>query len=241
MFRKKNIIPDYSRLGTDLHSHLLPGIDDGAPDINTSLQLIIGLSDLGYKKLITTPHIMLDRYPNTREGILEKLEELNSEIQKQKLNVEVLAAAEYFLDDHFANLLEKKEPLLCISENKVLVEFSFAQPPLALKEILFEMQLQGYVPVIAHPERYIYLERNKNFCDELKASGFLFQVNMLSLGSYYGREVHDFAQNLIRRGYYDLIGTDLHHVNHLEALRDGNLTSSFNKLLDSGKIINDQL
>ena len=241
MFWKKHKTPDFSVLHTDLHSHLIPGIDDGAPDIATSLQLIKGLADLGFKKLITTPHIMQELYPNTRETILEKMEELNAEVKKQGMNIGIHAAAEYFLDDHFAELLEDKKPLLVISGNKVLVEFSFANPSFALKEILFDMQMQGYIPVLAHPERYLYLEKSKSFCDELKAAGCLFQLNLLSLGLYYGKEVQAFAQNLIKKGYYELIGTDLHHSRHLEALRDSKLISPLNKLLDSGRIINNQL
>ena len=242
-FRRKSIAekPDFSRFHTDIHSHLLPGIDDGSPDIQTSLQLVRGMMELGFKKLITTPHIMQDIYPNSKAVILEKSNLLNSELKSLGLEVEVKAAAEYFLDDHVASLLENKEPLLTISGKMVLVEFSMINPSMGLKEILFDMQVQGYVPVIAHPERYVYLERDKNFYDELKATGCLFQLNILSLTGYYGKKVNEFAQYLLKKNYYDLLGSDLHNAHHLKALQHKSLVSVLNKLYESGKIINSQL
>ena len=116
-----------------------------------------------------------------------------------------------------------------------------AHPAMGLKETLFEMTMQGYQPVIAHPERYIYMERSRDFYDELKTANCLFQLNLLSLGSYYGRSANELAKYLIKKGYYELIGTDLHNSRHLEALRDPRLTTDLKKLLDSGKIINDRL
>ena len=166
----------FSLLKADMHSHLLPGIDDGAPDITTSLELVKGMMELGYTKLITTPHVMWDMYKNTREMILEKLEVLRSAVKNRGMDVEINAAAEYFLDDYVHGLVKNNEPLLTISGNMVLVEFSLAYPSHSLKDILFDMQMQGYQPVIAHPERYIYLERNKEFYEELKDIGCLFQI-----------------------------------------------------------------
>jgi protein-tyrosine phosphatase len=232
---------DFSMLKADMHSHLIPGIDDGSPDIETSLLLIRGMIELGYKKLITTPHIMWDMYRNSRQVILEGLEQLKAAVKAEGLDVEIIAAAEYFLDEHVEELIKNKEPLLAISNNMILVEFSMAHPPMNLKDILFELQMQGYQPVVAHPERYIYLGNNKEFYDELKNIGCLFQLNLLALSNHYGKAVHELAQYLIKKGYYDLVGTDLHHIYHLEALNNPNLLSSLKKLLDSGKIRNGQL
>jgi tyrosine-protein phosphatase YwqE len=243
-FKKKRTTNDislFSALKADMHSHLIPGIDDGSPDIETSLQLIRGLVSLGYKKLITTPHVMWDMYQNSHEYILDKLSGLRLAVKEAGIDVEIHAAAEYYLDDHITELLIKKEPLLTISNKMVLVEFSMAHPAMGLKEILFEMTMQGYQPVIAHPERYIYMERSRDFYDELKTTNCLFQLNLLSLGHYYGRSANELAHYLIKKGYYELIGTDLHNSRHLEALRDPRLTTDLKKLLDSGKIINDRL
>jgi len=243
-FRKKSAkinVADYSILHSDIHSHLLPGIDDGSPDIETSVHLIQGMQQLGYKKLITTPHIMWDVYKNTDGIILQALEDVRNRLTNEHIEVEIQAAAEYFIDEHLGELVERREPLLTFGNNFVLVEFSMVSQPFEWKKTLFEMQIQGYQPVIAHPERYSYLERNKNFYDELKSAGYLFQLNILSLSGQYGNSVTELARYLSKKGYYDLIGSDLHHVRHLEALKNPSVFSSLQQLLDSGKIINPTL
>ncbi len=242
--RNKNaelVKADFKALKTDMHSHLIPGIDDGSPNMETSLKLIRGMAELGFSKLVTTPHIMWDMYRNTSEIILEKLELLRAAVKENGIEVEINAAGEYFLDEYVEQLLKNNSPFLTISGNMVLVEFSLAYPSHSLKDILFEMQMQGYQPVIAHPERYIYLEHNKDFYDELKDVGCLFQLNILSLASHYGRSVNELAHYLIKKGYYDLVGTDLHHARHLDALHSTSLGVPLKKLLDTGKIKNDLL
>ena len=232
---------DFSLLKTDMHSHLIPGVDDGARDMETSLELIRGMQELGYSKIITTPHILWDMYKNTSEIILEKLEQLRTAVKEAGIEVEINAAAEYFLDDHVEELLKEKKPLLTIHKNWVLSEFSLAYPSHSLKSILFEMQMQGYQPVIAHPERYIYLKDAKDFYDELKDIGCLFQLNLPSIGGYYGKSVQELAQYLIKKEYYDLIGTDLHNDRYLESLKNPALAVPLKKLCDSGKIRNLEL
>jgi len=232
---------DLSFLKADMHSHLLPGIDDGSADIQTSLSLIKGMMELGYTKLITTPHIMGDMYRNTSEIILQKLESVRKAVKAEGLNVEINAAAEYFLDDYVEKMIKDNIPLLTISGNMVLVEFSMAYPSHSLKDILFAMQMQNYQPVIAHPERYIYLEQNKEFYEELKDIGCLFQLNLLSLTGHYGKSVQELAQYLIKKGHYDLIGTDLHGFRHLEGLNNPALIAPLKKLLEGGKIRNSEL
>ncbi len=228
-------------LNADMHSHLIPGIDDGAPDIETSLHLIRGMAGLGYTKLITTPHIMWDMYRNERDDILTRLEQLQTAVKNEGIDIQLHAAAEYFLDEHLEALLKRNEPLLTISGNMVLVEFSMALAPMNLKEILFEMQMKGYQPVIAHPERYTYLEKNKEFYDELKDTGCLFQLNLLAVSGHYGKSSKELANYIIKKGYYDLIGTDLHHDRHLAALHNPVLTETLLKLFETGKIRNSLL
>ena len=241
--KKKNTDqkPDYGWLNADMHSHLLPGIDDGSPDLETSISLIRGMKELGFKKLITTPHILWDMYKNDKAVILEKLEEVRNKLKEEKIEIELEAAAEYFIDDHLAELLEKREPLLTFGNRMVLVEFSMASQPFEVKKVFFELQIQGYQPVLAHPERYIYLERNKAFYDELKDAGYLFQMNILSLRGYYGNAVMDLARYLVKKQYYNLVGTDLHHYGHLNALKDLSHSSPLQRLFDSGKILNPEL
>ena len=228
----------YGLLGTDMHSHLVPAVDDGARDLATAVKLVKGMLALGYKKLITTPHILSDMYPNTAGSIGGGLQLLQDALDKESIPVRIRAAAEYFLDDHVAELLRNKEPLLTLDGTMVLSEFSMAYQPHGVRDILFEMQMQGYQPVIAHPERYIYLSQNKEFFDELREAGCLFQLNILSLGGGYGRTVQELAQYLLKKKYYDLLGTDLHHGGHLEALQDQALLQQLKKLLDSGSFLN---
>ncbi|HEU4472370.1 MAG TPA: CpsB/CapC family capsule biosynthesis tyrosine phosphatase [Flavisolibacter sp.] len=238
-FSKKKPEPpaDLSWLHTDMHSHLLPGIDDGSPDLATSLELVKGLAALGYKKLITTPHILWEMYPNTAGIITNGLEVLRKALQDAGITIELHAAAEYFIDDHFDRQLRNKEPLLTLSGNMVLVEFSMLTTPMDLQEILFEMQLQNYQPVLAHPERYTYLARRKQFFDELKNAGCLFQLNLLSLGGHYGTTVQELADHLLKNSYYDLAGTDLHHARHLDGLRKLP-ANQLKRLRDSGLVKN---
>jgi len=239
IFKKKQKgTVDLSELSTDMHSHLLPGIDDGSPDTSVSAILIAGLQDLGYQRFVTTPHIFWDMYKNTNESIDAAREELRLSFNGS-FPAPFRAAAEYYLDDHIDDLLKKDVPLLTIRDNWVLVEFSFITPPMDLKEKLFALQIKGYQPVIAHPERYTYLLSSKKIYDELKDAGCLFQVNLLSFSNYYGKQSHELANYLLKKNYIDLLGTDLHHDRHLQALRSSpNLTDITKQLLDTGKLLN---
>jgi|SRR6218665_212299 len=232
---------DFSSLKADVHSHLLPGIDDGSKDLEESLSLIRGMKELGFSKLITTPHIFWDMYRNTSDIIRQKLDIVREAVQQEGIDVEIEAAAEYFLDEHLQELMLKKEPLLTISGNMVLTEFSMAFASLNIKDILFEMQMQGYQPVIAHPERYIYLQTQKEFFAELKDAGCLFQLNLLSLTGGYGRSVSDLANYLLKNDFYNMAGTDLHHTGHLEALKKYQPPHLFKDLMAFGKLLNSKL
>jgi protein-tyrosine phosphatase len=238
-FRKKeNASVDLGWLQTDMHSHLIPGIDDGSPDLGTSLELIKGFASLGYKKIITTPHILWDVYPNTREIILDKYAGLKNAVLEAGLDIQIDVAAEYFLDEHFNGLLKNKTPLLTLSGNMVLVEFSMLSAPFDLQEMLFEMQLQNYQPVIAHPERYGYLNRKREVFDELRNAGCLFQLNLLSLQGYYGSAVQELAEYLLKKDYYDFAGSDLHHERHLAGLQKLKSAAWMRKLMESSSIKN---
>lgn len=232
---------DLSWLGADMHSHLIPGIDDGAPDITASLELIRGLHKLGYKKLITTPHILWEVYPNTPEIITDGLATVRAAIAAEGIAVELHAAAEYFIDEYFEENLKNKEPLLTISGNKVLVEFSMLTAPMDLQQVLFGMQIAGYTPVIGHPERYTYLSQRKQTFDELKEAGCILQLNLLSLTGYYGRQVQELAEYLCKKDYYTLAGTDLHNTRHLAALQKLSSSAFFNRLKESGVLVNQSL
>ena len=235
--KKKEEAVDLGWLEADMHSHLVPGIDDGAPDITTSVTLLRGLNDLGFRKVITTPHILWEVYPNTPDVITNGCEEVRQAAHAEGLDVTLQGAAEYFIDDHFEEQLRNKVPLLTLSGNMVLVEFSMVTAPMDLQQVLFDMQMQNYQPVLAHPERYIYLSRKKEFFDDLKAAGCFFQLNLLSLTPHYGTSVQELADYLIKKGYYDLAGTDLHHVRHMAALQKLP-AAALKRLQDTGTIKN---
>ena len=241
IFKKKTYPKtDLSPLGCDMHSHLLPAIDDGSPDAETSGRLIAGLLDLGYKKLITTPHIMWDIYRNDSTTIAESYNVLQNHGAIPP--VPFRAAAEYFLDDHFDQMVERNVQFLTLKEKWILVEFSFVSMPVNLKQTLFNLQMNGYQPVLAHPERYLYFGEDKGKYDELHDAGYFFQVNLLSLTGYYGRGPQELADYLIRKKFVDLLGTDLHHDRHLHALRASfHLNDHINFLLDAGTILNPTL
>lgn len=244
IFKKRKSTPvDLSELGTDMHSHLLPGIDDGAADEAMSLQLITALQDLGYKQFVTTPHIYWDMYKNDAATIASAHARLQQALLENDNRVKVQPAAEYFLDDHFDDLLEKNTPLLTIHDNWVLVEFSFVTVPMNFKDKLFNMQMKGYQPILAHPERYLYFMSDKKWYDELKNAGCYFQLNILSLAGYYGKASLQLAHYLIDKQYINLLGTDCHHLRHIEALRaaGSSIMTPVKSLLDKDMLLNPAL
>lgn len=243
IFKKKEKLPvDFSGLKTDMHSHLLPSIDDGSTGVDNSIELIKGLQELGFSNFITTPHILWDMYKNTPQTIGDAHQLLTTKLNEDKMNVNIRAAAEYYMDDYFDELTTKKSPLLTIKDKMVLVEFSFLIAPVNFKDLLFKMQINGYQPILAHPERYTYMTSDKKMFDELKSIGCLFQMNILSLAGHYGPATSDLAQYLLKKGMIDLLGTDLHHLRHLEALRRANaIMPAINDLLQSGRLLNPTL
>lgn len=234
---------DFSGLQCDMHSHLLPGIDDGSPDIETSIHLIKGLNDLGYSRLITTPHIYWDVYKNKPETIIPAKEIVIETLRQQKVQLTLHAAAEYFLDDHVERLLKEKQPLLPLQDSLLLVEFSFVTAPMNWKSYIFELQMNGYQPVLAHPERYTYFADKKKIFDEIKTAGCLLQINLLSLTGYYGKMEKDIANYLVQNNLVSFLGTDMHNIRHLDVLRGSApvIMPVVKKLLDSGALINPAL
>lgn len=227
----------YSKLpvSTDMHSHILPGIDDGSPDIETSLQLIRGLVDSGITKFIATPHIIGDLYRNTPQTINVALDETREACKKAGIDIELSAAAEYMIDDYFMDLLKSKSPLLTLHKNLLLTEISYSTPPVNLHAITAYIISEGYKPVLAHPERYYFYHYNYDIYYQLKEMGFLLQVNLLSLTGYYGKRVKKAAGFIIEKDLASLVGTDLHHKYHLQVLSDPKNKMIFHKHLDNKK------
>jgi tyrosine-protein phosphatase YwqE len=223
IFKKSSPVNlDLSSLGTDMHAHFLPGIDDGAPDTGASLTLLKGLIEMGFQHVIPTPHIYADLYPNTRSSIQQAVESLNKALQAAQWSAPIRsAAAEYLLDPTVIGRLERKEALLTVSGKKVLVEFSFTSLPLSWKEDLFQLQIAGYEPILAHPERYLYLDGNRNIFHTVADMGIAMQVNLLSFTGYYHKTATVLAEYLLKQGLISYLGTDIHHERHLQAFYQG--------------------
>lgn len=216
--QESTIKADFSFLGTDMHSHFIPGIDDGAQTVEDSLDLIRFMQDAGYTSIVTTPHIKFDHYPNTPQTINNGLDAVRQALHANGINMPVRAAAEYYIDDHFMRLLDT-EPLLTINKNQVLVELSFMFEPMRLSEIFFKIQTAGYSPILAHPERYAYYHETPEVFRDITDRGVKLQLNALSMVGYYGRSIKQCAEWLLEHQLYSYCGTDMHHIQHAANLQ----------------------
>lgn len=231
-FKKSPPLTSYSFLELDFHSHLLPGIDDGAPDLATSIALIKRLQGMGFSRLYTTPHVMADLYPNTSEIINEKLAEVRAGLAAEGINMPINAAAEYLMDEAFGDKIKSGE-LLTLPGNRVLVEMSFISEPPNMGQYIFQLQTKGYKVVLAHPERYLFMRAHFDKYNELKNKGVEFQLNLLSLTGYYGRPTRDNALQLLKTGMIDYLATDMHHERHANGLEQLLEDTKISKLLNS--------
>ncbi|WP_234795013.1 tyrosine-protein phosphatase [Hymenobacter arizonensis] len=206
----------------DMHSHLLPGLDDGAETVEHSLDLLRALRGMGLRKLIMTPHIMGDFYKNTPEGVRAALQVLREAAATAGLGDVVLeCAAEYYLDEFLGRKLVDGTEMLTFGGEKryLLFETSYMNEPLNLFEIIFELKAQGYTPVLAHPERYTYLYGRFAEIEAMRRDyGVLLQLNLNSLAGYYSPAAKKVAEELIDRELVDFVGTDTHHLRHTETL-----------------------
>lgn len=239
-FKKKIEKPPFLFLNiqTDFHSHLIPGVDDGSPNTETSIRFIKEMMALGFTKIITTPHIMSDFYPNTSEKLQEGFILLKKQLEEQQVNVQFEVAAEYFLDEHFERLLDQND-ILTFGDNYVLIEMSFIEPNRNLHQIVFNLITKGYKPILAHPERYPYYVGRLDKLEEIIDMGCKLQVNLLSLTHYYGKAVNKLALQLFTNNMVDFVGSDLHHDRHLQAIQG--LPQEIRNLLDKTALLNNTL
>lgn len=216
----------------DIHSHLLPGIDDGAGSIEDTKTLISKLRKIGFSQFITTPHIMSNVWENTSQSIEDTLITTNDSLLQAGFEMQLRAGAEYMMDGDFMNLFTT-EPLRTIKEKYVLVEMSYINPPLQIYEILFDLQVAGYTPILAHPERYNFYHHSLADYRKLKTAGCLFQINLLSTVGYYGPDVAAAASMLLREGLIDFAGSDVHHRVHISALYNKVATKDVQPIRDA--------
>jgi len=242
LFRREKVM-DPINLGVlkvDFHSHLIPGIDDGSKDIEDSIQMIRRFKELGYQKLITTPHVMSDFYKNDPEIILSGLENLKEELKKQNIEIEIEAAAEYYLDEELENKVKSKE-VLTFGDNYLLFELPFVSEPPNLASTVFEMQTNGYKPILAHPERYGFWYKDFDKYHELRNKGVFMQLNILSLIGHYSPETKKIAERMIDEDLISFIGTDCHHMIHLDLLEVARTKEYLHKLINSDRLKNKEL
>jgi protein-tyrosine phosphatase len=235
----------FVKLKADLHSHLIPGIDDGSANMAESMEMIRELQRLGYRKLITTPHIMSDAYRNTPEGIRAGLQKLREAVASEGLEIELDAAAEYYIDDGFAATMGTRELLTFGGDKRyLLVETSYVAKPMNMHDVIFELITKGYTPILAHPERYQYLW-GEDAVEEVRLManrGMKIQVNLTSFGGRYSKRATTIARDLAQADLIDFIGTDLHRPAQLDTLRKTYQGSKeIRNLIESGRLLNSSL
>ena len=230
-FTRKKFLVDYLEGVVDIHNHILPGIDDGAKTVEESLELINGFSQFGVKSFITTPHIMHNYYPNNPETINNSSVLLKNKLLEQHMkDISIRAAAEHMIDDNFEAILERAE-IMPLGDQYVLVEMSYLQASINFDEAVDKTMKQGYFPILAHPERYLYLHDNYKIHKKYKKQGVLYQMNLLSLSNYYGKEVQQMAFKLLEKGMIDFVGSDVHNMGQLTSLKEVQVTEKIANIL----------
>jgi len=231
---------DMSMISTDMHSHLIPGIDDGSKSIEESLELVKALYNIGYRKLVTTPHIYTEIFKNTPDIILQGLEKLKVALHEANIPVKIEAAAEYMYDDTLTKKFKAGE-LLSFGKKYVLIELSSFITPVNLFQLLFDMKIDGYLPILAHPERYAYWHDDFENYINLKDREILFQVNLPSLSGYYSPQVRMMAEKLIENNMVEFVGTDIHNMEYFEQIEKSRYSKYLEKLINSGNLLNPTL
>ena len=216
LFKSEPYPIDNNPFKVDIHSHLLPQIDDGVQSLKESIALIKKFKLLGYTKLITTPHVISDFYPNNKEIITNKLHIVQNALKENNIDISVEAGAEYYVDMSFLELIEERN-IITFMNHYVLFETSYNEKPFILEHVISSLLENGYIPVLAHPERYRYLHQNIEHYKNLKAQGVLFQVNAKSLYNHSKVE-YKIALKLIELGLVDFIGSDAHRMRDINKL-----------------------
>jgi len=230
---KKTRLVDLLEGFTDIHNHILPGIDDGSKTVEESIELIKGFSQFGVQNFIMTPHIMHNYHENSPSTIsaAEKLLKEKLEERDDLNNINFMSSAEHMIDSNFENILERKETMP-LGKEHLLIEMSYLQPPINFDESVDSIKHHRLFPVLAHPERYSFLLNRPQRYTQFKDRGIFFQLNMLSLSEYYGKEVTKIGAKLLEEGMIDFIGSDVHHMNHLDSIKKISISKKTKTLLE---------
>jgi tyrosine-protein phosphatase YwqE len=224
---------------TDLHSPLIPELDDGSQSLDRSVNMILQLQKLGFKKIIITPHVMHHRFPNTKKTIHKGFRLLKNELLRQNINIDLEVATEYYYNEHFLNLIDKKE-ILTFGDNHMLLELSNQTKPLNLERTVSKLLKSGYKPVLAHPERYPYYNSKEHY-SELKKMGLFFQINATSTQGFYGKKIQKAVKNIINLGMVDFVGSDIHSQRYLDSFSESLRSKTYLNIIKNNQIKNDYL
>lgn len=226
---------------TDIHCHVLPGIDDGSPDAATSVELIKRMKAWGLERIIASPHVTNLTFPNTPETVGAAREALKKALADDGSDIVIENSAEYRIDDLFARELEA-ERLMTLPNNYILIENPFVREPGNLDSVIFDLQVRGLRPILVHPERYSYYYKHPERYEVLHNAGAMFQINVLSLAGGYGKDERKIAEMLIEKGLVDFVGTDLHNAAHADIIDRYLASSDYLKDRDrlKGRILNDK-
>ncbi len=246
--RKKTIPEDRPKpdpsLRVDVHAQLLPGRQDGTDSVEHSITLLREMAALGFRKVITTLHVMDGFYQNTCDSITAAATLLKYELHKAQVEIEVEAAAEYFLDINLLRMLYSKTDMLTFGnasgQRYLLFDTSLVKRPYELDKVIAAIQHRNLVPVMAHPEQYIYLQKNPEAVQLLHYQGVRLQVNLLSLTGNPSREARHLAEWMIDRRLVSFIGTDICHESQLPVVRQAQRLPYYRKALEMG-LLNDSL
>ncbi|MCM4172533.1 histidinol phosphatase [Arenibacter sp. TNZ] len=230
-FSKKKFLIDYLVDFVDIHNHILPGIDDGAKTVDESIALIKGFSEFGIKKFISTPHIMHNYYPNDYDTIHTAHGKVQDGLLTEGMkDITLDVAAEHMIDANFDYILEN-DKVMPLRNRYLLIEMSYLQPPINFDDAIQNIATHRYFPILAHPERYSFLQLNSSKFGKFKENGILLQMNLLSLGQFYGKDVQKKAHKLLQSGLIDYVASDVHNHQQLQSIKELQLSTSLLKLL----------
>lgn len=197
----------------DIHNHLLPGLDDGARNIETTLGILDSARNQGINKIIATPHYFRGMYENAYEAVVSKVSDLNLKIKEEGLNIEVFPGQEILLDKYTLDLLKEGIIHGLNDSDYMLVEFRLNAVPKDALDMIYEIKIQGITPIIAHPERYIEFIKKPERINDFLEEGCIFQINSGSIIGSFGKEVKKTAKLFLEHGLCDFIASDAHSVN----------------------------
>lgn len=240
--RKNKIEPIFEVLGVDMHNHMVPGVDDGSQSLEMSAECINTMWEAGFRKMYVTPHFNFPRYNNDEDDIVRRYAELKQYLADHDVEMELLGiGGEYRIDDGFQERLDNPRFLKIGVDNYLLLEISLSHHRMGFEKVIYDIQMNDQQVILAHPERYMYLDVNSSKLEKLKDQGVIFQCNILSLSGFYGGEAQKRALRLIEKGWVELLGTDMHNLVYARGLGEATQSRTVRKVLEKYHFMNREL